>query len=296
MSVEPLTSVALCLDLTLAVAATGQPLQADIVDTKLVRDDSRKGLGHQGVTKGPGPVWYVTHNEQLFRYETDDFSAPQAQLIRNEKAFDHPDFEGTEFNHLGAPEHYQGNVYTFAKVGANPPMRLVWYDANELTYRGYRDIEIPKAPDGCGYCVSGGPHIVGERFYCALALASTDVEAKKSKVIQYIGQFRFPSAEFVKFLPLSGNGYVRPQGIDMDRQGNFYIAETSRGVHMYDSGGADRGTLFKHPKGGIHEGFYFDAPARTLTIAITRDGFYWITKVAGQDLNYLPADRRPEDG
>lgn len=296
MSGQLLTRVAFCLAFTLSIAAASRPTHASIVDTKLVYNESRKGLGHQGVTSGPGTVWYVTHNEQLFRYETDDFSAPQARLIRNEKAFDHPDFEGTDFNHLGAPEYYQGSVYTFAKVGANPPMRLVWYSADDLTYKGYRDITIPDGPDGCEYCVSGGPHIVGEHFYCAMALASTDVQAKRSKVIQYVGEFKFPSAAFVRFIPLSGQGYLRPQGIDMDAQGNFYIAETSRGVHMYDSAGADRGTLFKHPKGGIHEGFYFDPRAARLTMAITRDGFYWISEVDGEDLNYPPADRKPNDG
>ena len=87
--------LAVGLALILGAAGTCQQLRAEIVDTKLVYDDTRKGLGHQGVTKGPGSAWYVTHNGQLFRYETDDFSTPQSELIRNEKAFDHADFEGT---------------------------------------------------------------------------------------------------------------------------------------------------------------------------------------------------------
>ena len=272
------------LALLLGAAATCHQLGAEIVDTKLVYDGTRKGLGHQGVTKGPGSAWYVTHNGQLFRYETDDFSAPQSELIRNEKAFDHADFRGTPFDHLGAPEYYDGKVYTFAKHGAYPPMRLVWYDAEDLSYQGYCDISIPTAPDGNRYRVSGGPHITGEHFYCAVAL-DAEPEISKKKETKYVAKFRFPSAEFVEFIPLSGTGYFRPQGIDMDADGNFYVVQTSRGVHVYDSSGAHRGPLFKHPKGGVHEGCYFDTRQGVLTIAVTRDQLYWVTRVSGDDLH-----------
>jgi len=272
------------LALLLGAAGTCHQLRAEIVDTKLVYDDSRKGLGHQGVTKGPGSAWYVTHNGQLFRYETDDFSARQSELIRNEKAFDHADFRGTPFDHLGAPEYYDGKVYTFAKHGAYPPMRLVWYDAEDLSYRGYCDVSIPTAPDGNRYRVSGGPHVTGEHFYCAVAI-DAEPEISKKKETEYVAKFRFPSAEFAKFIPLSGKGYFRPQGIDRDADGNFYVVQTSRGVRVYDSSGADRGPLFKHPQGGVHEGFYFDTRQGVLTIAITRDQFYWVTRVTGDDLH-----------
>jgi hypothetical protein len=280
------------LALLLGAATTCHRLRAEIVDTKLVYDDSRKGLGHQGVTKGPGSAWYVTHNGQLFRYETGDFSTLQSELIRNERAFDHADFRDTQFDHLGAPEYYDGKVYTFAKHGAYPPMRLVWYDAEDLSYQGYCDISIPAAPDGNKYRVSGGPHIAGEHFYCAVAI-DAEPEISKKKETKYVAKFRFPSAQFARFIPLSGKGYFRPQGIDMDADGSFYVVQTSRGVHVYDSSGADRGHLFKHPRGGVHEGFYFDARKGVLTIAITRDQFYWVTRVAGSDLSRT-ARKSPE--
>ncbi len=124
MCTRPRARLGVGLALLLGVAAACHPLRAEIVDTKLVYDDSRKGLGHQGVTKGSGGTWYVTHNGQLFRYDTDDFGVGQSALVRNEKAFDHADFRGTPFDHLGAPEYHDGNVYTFAKHGAYPPRRF----------------------------------------------------------------------------------------------------------------------------------------------------------------------------
>ncbi|NQT11444.1 MAG: hypothetical protein HQ582_01760 [Planctomycetes bacterium] len=291
MRTRPRARLAVGLALLLGATAAYHPLQAEIVDTKLVYDDLRKGLGHQGVTKGSGGAWYVTHNGQLFRYETDDFGVGQGNLIRNEEAFDHADFRGTPFDHLGAPEYHDGNVYTFAKHGAYPPMRLVWYDAGDLSYRGYRDLSIPAAPDGNRYRVSGGPHIAGEHFHCAVAI-DAEPEISKKKETKYVAKFRFPSAEFAKFIPLSGRGYFRPQGIDMDADGNFYVVQTGRGVRAYDSSGADRGLLFKHAKGGVHEGCYFDTRQGVLTIAITRDQFYWVTRVSGDDL-HRAAWKRP---
>jgi len=275
--------LAVALALLWIAAGACEPLGAEIVDTKLVYDGTRKGLGHQGVTKGPGSAWYVMHNGQLFRYETDDFSAPQNGLVRNEKAFDHPDFRGTPFDHLGAPEYCDGNVYTFAKHGAYPPMRLVWYDASDLSYRGYRDIAMPAAPDGNRYRVSGGPHVMGDHFYCAVAL-DAEPETSKREEIRYLAKFRFPSAEFVEFTPLSGTGYCRIQGIDMDAGGDYYVGVTGRGARAYGASGADRGPLFKHPRGGVHEGCYFDTRRGVLTIAVTRDQFYWVTRVSGDDL------------
>jgi len=253
-------------------------------------DENRKGFGHQGVTKGQDNVWYVIHTRSLFRYESDDFSAFQKDLVRNEKPFDNPDFRGTQFDHLGAPEYYDGNVYTFAKVGPNPPVRLIWFDADNLSYQGYREISVPKAPDGLQYVVSGGPHIVGEFFYAALALVTPNTpegkRRRRTKEIKYIAKFRFPSGEFVSFVELKGRGYFWAQGIDMDNAGNFYVVETKNGVHVYDSSGVDKGYLFRHPKGGIHEGFYFEPARRRLTISITRVKFYWITIATGEELNY----------
>ena len=80
-----------CLFLT-AGLLVDRYASAEIVDTKLVYDGVRKGLGHQGVTKGPGTVWYVFHTRQVFRYETGDFTVPQVGLHRNERVFDHADF------------------------------------------------------------------------------------------------------------------------------------------------------------------------------------------------------------
>lgn len=48
----------------------------------------------------------------------------------------------------------------------------------------------------------------------------------------------------------------------------------------------DRGVLFQHPHKGVHEGFYMDPQSYRLTIAITRDKSYRITKVDRKDLNY----------
>lgn len=76
--------------------------------------------------------------------------------------------------------------------------------------------------------------------------------------------------------------------MDMDAQGNFYVVSGTNGVYIYDPSGVYKGVLFKHPKGGLHEGFYFDALDGKLTIAITvysdpRKG-HWTTKADGDDL------------
>ena len=125
-------------------------------ETRLCDSRHPKGIGrgHQGVTTN-GRHWFVFVTARIFRYETDDFGADQAKLaIKNESPLSHPDFKDTGINHLGAPECWQGNVYTFAKYHASgavgPPklQRLVWFSEDDLSYRGCLDLRVPAPADG----------------------------------------------------------------------------------------------------------------------------------------------------
>ena len=265
---------------TLLIAAFPAGGFAGVQNIKLVFNKTRKGYGHQGVTKGPGAAWFVFNTRNIFRYESDDFSTYQEGLVRNMSTVSHADFKRSRLDHLGAPEYHDGKVYTFAKIGAYPPMRLVWFDAADLSYKpgSFREITIPTAPDGRNYAVSGGPHIVGGYFYSALA--------GEDKYSKYVAKFRFPTAELVEFIELT-RPYYRPQGMDMDRDGNFYIVETEGGVQQYASSGVYKGVLYCNPKGAIHEGFHFEAERQRLVISYDRDG-HRVLIVDGDDLNYIP--------
>ncbi len=263
-------------------------------DTVLMADGGRPGLGHQGVTKGPGGSWIVTHEAQVYRYPSDDFRAFQSELVRNTGVFLHPDFAGTKFDHLGAPEVHEGKVYTFAKAGHNPPVRLVWFDGVTLEHEGFRELAMPKAPDGREVVVVGGPRISGDSF-----IAAADTIPAGAAEMRILAKFRFPSGEFLGWVPLRGRGYLQAQGIARDAEGNVTVAETYRGVRQYSASGEDRGTIFRHPLGGVHEGFHFDAARRELTIAITREGKYTVTRAKGEGLKAASGDsaiRAPAGG
>ena len=102
-----------------------------------------KGHGHQGVTTN-GKQWFVMHTDQIFRYESPDFSVDQSTLVRNMEPFSHPDFKGTCIDHLGAPECHDGKLYTFAKTykayqegKCEYKVWLVWYSQDDLKYMGF---------------------------------------------------------------------------------------------------------------------------------------------------------------
>ena len=113
------------------------------------RSDGR-GYGHQGITWGNGH-WYLFGTNRLYRYETDDFTVDQAKLkVKNEDPFGHPDFRGTGIDHMGAPHYHAGKVYSFAKTpNRTPPleakMRLVWYDAEDLSYKAGSYLDLGAA-------------------------------------------------------------------------------------------------------------------------------------------------------
>ena len=240
------------------------------------RSDGR-GYGHQGITWGNGH-WYLFGTDRLYRYETDDFTVDQAKLkVKNEDPFGHSDFHGTGIDHMGAPHYHDGKVYSFAKTANRTSplearMRLVWYDADDLSYTAgsFLDLEVPPGDDGNPQLVSGGPFIVGEFFYAALAHKTPD--GKKLSCRQ-IGRFRLKDGKFVSAISVS-KPYFGPQGIFVDPQGNFYVIETRGHLKKYAPDGDYLGTVFRGPLRAIYEGFYYDVKSNLLTISITKKGIH----------------------
>jgi hypothetical protein len=234
----------------------------------------QRGYGHQGITKGD-KYWFLFGTDKICRYETTEFTADQATLqVKNEAPFDHPDFKGTGINHLGAPHHHEGRVYTFTKTPNETPfdkavMRLIWFSADDLSYKkdSFLDLAIPPDDDGNHLVVAGGPHIVDDVFFAAM---TKKVDGKPARM-QEIGRFSLKAGKYLGAVQLD-YWYERPQAIFIDGDHNFYVMETRGHLKKFSPSGKYLGTVFEGAVPAIYEGFYLDVETNKATVSITKGG------------------------
>ena len=235
-----------------------------------------KGHGHQGVTTN-GKQWFVMHTDQIFRYESPDFSVDQSTLVRNMEPFSHPDFQGTYIDHLGAPECHDGKLYTFAKTyraykegTCEYKVWLVWYSQDDLEYMGFVPIKPPACQTGGIWNESGGPVIRGEDVYTCVYRFDPENPGKERPPSERLGVFDLQTGEFGRFVHFQGGAYYRPQGVYVDSEGDYYVAETCGGIKKFSSSGHFERYVFRSGKWDVHEGLVYDPKSRRLTFALTR--------------------------
>ncbi|MFC1596693.1 hypothetical protein ACFL5Q_01990 [Planctomycetota bacterium] len=232
----------------------------------------QRGYGHQGITKGDRH-WFLFGTDKICRYETTDFTADQATLkVKNEAPFAHADFKETGINHLGAPHHHEGRVYTFVKTPNETPfdkavMRLIWFSADDLSYKkgSFLDLAIPPDDDGNHLVVAGGPHIVGDMFFAAM---TKKVDGKPVRMHE-IGRFSLKAGKYLGAVQLD-YWYVRPQALVVDEERNFYVMETRGHLKKFSPSGEYLGTVFEGAVPAIYEGFSLDAETKKATVSITK--------------------------
>lgn len=236
-----------------------------------------RGYGHQGITWGGGR-WYLFGTDHIYGYENDDFSVDQAKLkIKNEAPFGHTDFKGSDIEHMGAPHFHAGKVYSFSKSSNKTPfakarMRLLWFSADDLSYKegSYIDLAVPPDKEGNPRVVSGGPFIQGDVFYSALAKKTL---GGKKLPINAIGKFSLESGKFLGAIQVT-ESYGAPQALGMDKKENFYVMETRGHLKKYTSDGKYLGTVFEAPVKAIYEGFYYDEKSGVMTVSLTKPAIH----------------------
>jgi len=235
-----------------------------------------KGHGHQGVATN-GKQWFVMHTDQIFRYESPDFSVDQSTLVRNMEPFSHPDFKGTSIDHLGAPACHDGKVYTFAKTykaykegKCEYKVWLVWYAQDDLRYMGHVSVKPPPCQAGGLWNESGGPVIRGQDVYTCVYQFDPEDPGKRRPPSDRLGVFDLHTGEFRRFVHLKGKTYSRPQGVYIDSEGGYCIAETCGGIKRFDSSAQFDRHLFRSGKWDVHEGLVYDLKSHRLTFALTR--------------------------